>query len=109
MGRSHLLVTGLRVQTEELKMSDRLFWLHSWKGADIGCKQKLLRSKAVSDLGSSRGIKYIDPMAHSLYKIGITGRGVPREDVALKSYRQLTELTKDTAPVWSRVRATAHR
>jgi hypothetical protein len=90
-------------------MSDRLFWLHSWKGADVGCKQKLLRSKAVLDLGSSRGVNYIDPMAHSLYKIGIMGRGVPREDVALKSYRQITELTKDTASVWSRAETAAQR
>ena len=89
-------------------MSDRLFWLHSWKGADVGCKQKLLRSKAVSDLGSSPGINYIDPMAHSLYKIGIMGQSVPREDVALKSYCQLTVLTKDTAAIWSRAEAAAH-
>ena len=89
-------------------MSDRLFWLHSWKGADIGCKRKLLRSKIISDLASAQSIKYIDPMAHSLYKIWITGRGVPREDVVLKSYGQLTELTKDTAPVWSRAGAAAH-
>jgi len=83
-------------------MSDRLFWLHSWKGADIGCKRKLLRSKAVSDLASSRSIKYIDPMAHSLYKIWFTGLYGTKEDVALKSYRQMAELTKDTAPIWRR-------
>jgi len=90
-------------------MSDRLFWLHSWKGADIGCKQKLLRNKAISKLASSRRITYIDPIAHSLYKSWIAGRVVPREDVALKSYRQIAELTKDTAPVWSRAGAAEHR
>jgi hypothetical protein len=89
-------------------MFDRHFWLHSWKSADLGCKRKLLRSKAISHLESSRNIKYIDPMAHSLYKIWITGRYGTKEDVALKSYRQMAELTKDTAPLWRRPGAAAH-
>jgi hypothetical protein len=90
-------------------MLDRLFWLHSWKGADNGCKRKLLRNKAVADLTSSRSVKYIDPMAHSLYKIWITGRYGIREDIALKSYRHIDDLTKDTAPLWKSTGAVTHQ
>lgn len=90
-------------------MENRLFWLHSWKGADIGCKRKLLRSKAVPDFGSSGHINYIDPIAHSLYKTWITDRYVTNKDVALKSYRQMAELTKDSAPIWRRTGAAARR
>jgi len=90
-------------------MLDRLMWLHSWKGADNGCKRKLLRNKAVSDLASSGGIKYIDPVAHSLYKIWIAGRHIMQEDIALKSYHQLADLKKDSVPIWKSSRAAARQ
>jgi hypothetical protein len=83
-------------------MRDPRFWLRSWTGADIGCKRKLLLSKAVSEMQSTRGIKSIDPIAHALYKTWVMERYEPTADVHLKSYKQIAELTKDSAPVWKR-------
>jgi hypothetical protein len=57
-------------------------------------------TKAVSEMHSIQGLKSIDPIAHALYKTWMLERYNPSADVYLCSYNQLTDLIKDSAPIW---------